>query len=194
MYLEQRVAPGRKIIAPDSSWIKSEIAVVLDGARINRRCAMSRPTADRSPKKDRRTFLKAGGIMTASVLGSIAGADLAGGQSGLASNPATSASMPTRNLGKTGHKVGIFSPGGQAALEKAENEANAVPITRRALNPVRLFGVGLGDHGGPIREESVLRRGRAGTEAENQSGETKSGTTHRTFPEHHDVRELRSVH
>jgi hypothetical protein len=89
---------------------------------------MSRPTADRSPKKDRRTFLKAGGIMTASVLGSIAGADLAGGQSGLASNPATSASMPTRNLGKTGHKVGIFSPGGPAALEKRRTRPMLSPL------------------------------------------------------------------
>ena len=49
-------------------------------------------------------------------------------------NPATAAAMPTRNLGRTGHKVGIFSLGGQAALEKPENEAVAVPIVERALD------------------------------------------------------------
>jgi aryl-alcohol dehydrogenase-like predicted oxidoreductase len=42
--------------------------------------------------------------------------------------------MPTRNLGKTGYKVGIFSLGGQASLEKANNEAIAVPIIARALD------------------------------------------------------------
>ena len=36
--------------------------------------------------------------------------------------------MPTRNLGKTGYKVGIFSLGGQAALEHANNFDVAVPI------------------------------------------------------------------
>ena len=41
--------------------------------------------------------------------------------------------MPTRNLGKTGYKAGIFSLGGQAALEKANNEATAVPIIEKAL-------------------------------------------------------------
>jgi len=41
--------------------------------------------------------------------------------------------MPTRNLGKTGFRVGIFSLGGQGALEKANNEAIAVPIIEKAL-------------------------------------------------------------
>lgn len=49
-------------------------------------------------------------------------------------NPATAASMPTRNLGRTGHKVGLFSLGGQAALEKPENEAVALPLIERALD------------------------------------------------------------
>lgn len=35
--------------------------------------------------------------------------------------------MPTRNLGKTGYKVGIFSLGGQAAVEKPNNFDIAVP-------------------------------------------------------------------
>jgi hypothetical protein len=59
--------------------------------------------------------------------------------------------MPTRNLGKTGYKVGIFSLGGQAALEKANNEAVAVPIIERSLD----LGVNYLDtssiYGGPER-------------------------------------------
>lgn len=49
-------------------------------------------------------------------------------------NPATAAAMPTRNLGRTGHKVGIFSLGGQASLEKPRNEQVAVPLIERALD------------------------------------------------------------
>jgi hypothetical protein len=105
---------------------------------------------------NRRTFLKAGGIMTAAALGSAALPDVARGQSAqpprpLPSNSATSDSMPTRNLGKTGYKVGIFSLGGQAAIEKSNNEANAVPIIERALD----LGVNYIDtssiYGGPDR-------------------------------------------
>jgi aryl-alcohol dehydrogenase-like predicted oxidoreductase len=42
--------------------------------------------------------------------------------------------MPTRNLGRTGHRVGLFSLGGQAAIEKPDNAAVAVPIIERALD------------------------------------------------------------
>ena len=49
-------------------------------------------------------------------------------------NPRTAEAMPTRNLGKTGFRVGIFSLGGQAAIEKAENDAVAVPLIERALD------------------------------------------------------------
>lgn len=49
-------------------------------------------------------------------------------------NPATAGSMPTRNLGKTGFRVGIFSLGAQAAVERPENEAVAIPILERALD------------------------------------------------------------
>jgi uncharacterized protein len=59
--------------------------------------------------------------------------------------------MPTRNLGKTGYKVGIFSLGGQAALEKQDNFDAAVPIIERALD----LGVNYIDtssiYGGPQR-------------------------------------------
>lgn len=59
--------------------------------------------------------------------------------------------MPTRNLGRTGYKVGIFSLGGQAALEKADNADVAVPLIHRALD----LGVNYCDtssiYGGPMR-------------------------------------------
>ena len=42
--------------------------------------------------------------------------------------------MPTRDLGRTGFRVGLFSLGGQAAVEQPDNEAVAVPIVERALD------------------------------------------------------------
>jgi hypothetical protein len=70
---------------------------------------------------------------------------------GLPANPRTPAAMPTRNLGKTGYKVGIFSLGGQASLEKANNFDVAVPIIEHALD----LGVNYIDtssiYGGPDR-------------------------------------------
>jgi hypothetical protein len=66
-------------------------------------------------------------------------------------NPATAGSMPTRNLGRTGFAVGLFSLGGQAAVEKPDNAAVAVPIVERALD----LGVNYVDtsarYGGPSR-------------------------------------------
>jgi aryl-alcohol dehydrogenase-like predicted oxidoreductase len=49
-------------------------------------------------------------------------------------NPRTAAAMPMRNLGRTGYRVGIFSLGGQAAVEQPGNEAAAVPIVEKALD------------------------------------------------------------
>ncbi|GLH71134.1 oxidoreductase [Geothrix rubra] len=49
-------------------------------------------------------------------------------------NPATAGAMPTRNLGRTGHRVGLFSLGGQAALEQPHNEKVAIPIIERGLD------------------------------------------------------------
>ena len=85
----------------------------------------------------RRDFLKAGGAVAAGLL--TPGAMFAEPPAtttlpALPSNPKTQASMPTRNLGKTGYKVGIFSLGGQAALEKPNNFDIAVPIIERALD------------------------------------------------------------
>lgn len=106
---------------------------------------------------DRREFLKAGGAVTAAMLvPSMLGTETIGAETrrtlpGLPSNPVTPKAMPTRNLGKTGYKVGVFSLGGQAALEKPNNETVAVPIIERALD----LGVNYIDtssiYGGPER-------------------------------------------
>jgi predicted aldo/keto reductase-like oxidoreductase len=52
----------------------------------------------------------------------------------LPDNPRTVDAMPTRNLGKTGFQAGIFSLGGQSAIEKADNFDVAVPLIERALD------------------------------------------------------------
>ena len=76
-------------------------------------------------------------------LGGAAVAGLASGPAAraLAETPAQPAApervvdaMPARNLGRTGHSVRVFSLGGQAALEKPDNAAVAVPIVERALD------------------------------------------------------------
>jgi aryl-alcohol dehydrogenase-like predicted oxidoreductase len=100
----------------------------------------------------RREFLKAGGAVTAALLAPAAiAAEAAKSMPGLPSNPVTPSAMPTRNLGKTGYKVGLFSLGGQASLEKANNFDVAVPIVERALD----LGVNYIDtssiYGGPER-------------------------------------------
>ena len=115
---------------------------------------MSKTTSHKSPNSNRRSFLKASGLMTAAAFGSAAIPDVARGQAAsnsLPFNAATPNAMPTRNLGKTGYKVGIFSLGGQASLEKPNNEAVAVPIIEKALD----LGVNYIDtssiYGGPER-------------------------------------------
>lgn len=98
-------------------------------------------------KTDRRRFLKTGGVAAAA---------------GLLTQPmvthaaettsrVTGAALPTRNLGRTGRTVTIFGLGGQAALERPDNAAVAVPIIERALD----LGVTYCDtssiYGGPER-------------------------------------------
>ena len=85
-------------------------------------------------RHDRRSFLKAGGAVTAALLAPTSlAADTPKPMPPLPVNPVTPAAMPTRNLGRTGYKVGIFSLGGQAALEKQSNFDLAVPIIERSL-------------------------------------------------------------
>src|SRR5580658_2603683 len=99
----------------------------------------------------RREFLKASGAVTAALLAPSVMAETQKSLPALPSNPVTFDSMPTRNLGKTGYKVGIFSLGGQAALEKPNNFDVAVPVIERALD----LGVNYLDtssiYGGPDR-------------------------------------------
>ena len=99
----------------------------------------------------RRDFLKASGVVTAALFAPSVMADTQKSLPALPSNPVTLDAMPTRNLGKTGYKVGIFSLGGQAALEKPNNFDVAVPIIERALD----LGVNYIDtssiYGGPDR-------------------------------------------
>jgi aryl-alcohol dehydrogenase-like predicted oxidoreductase len=112
---------------------------------------MEPKNADKSPNKNRREFLKAGGAITAGLVASAALPAAASTLPALPSNPATPHAMPTRNLGKTGYKVGIFSLGGQAAVERPDNAAVAVPIIEKALD----LGVNYIDtssiYGGPQR-------------------------------------------
>lgn len=113
---------------------------------------MGENPSDVAQMPGRRDFLKAGGAVTAALLTpSALSADVPKVLPSLPVNPKTSAAMPTRNLGKTGYKVGIFSLGGQAALERGNNFDVAVPIIERALD----LGVNYIDtssiYGGPER-------------------------------------------
>jgi len=91
---------------------------------------------DKKQGHDRRQFLKTGGAVAAAlVAGTTAGLPRAAqALPSLPSNPVTPSAMPTRNLGKTGYRVGIFSLGGQAALERADNEEISIAIINRALD------------------------------------------------------------
>jgi aryl-alcohol dehydrogenase-like predicted oxidoreductase len=94
------------------------------------------PLPEPHPSLERREFLKLG---AATVGGAAAGATLAaravaGEPRPLPQNPRTPAAMPTRNLGRTGYSVGIFSLGGQAAVEQPNNEAAAVAVVEKALD------------------------------------------------------------
>lgn len=80
---------------------------------------------------ERRDLLRLGAAAAAGFLARGAGA---GTLPPLPANPVTPQAMPTRNFGKTGYRVGIFSLGGQAAIEKPDNEAIAVPIVERAID------------------------------------------------------------
>jgi uncharacterized protein len=101
--------------------------------------------------RDRRNFLRAGGAVAASLVAQSALPESAKAMPPDKAAGPHSGSMPTRNLGKTGYKVALFSLGGQAALEHSNNEAVAVPIIERALD----LGVNYIDtssiYGGPSR-------------------------------------------
>jgi aryl-alcohol dehydrogenase-like predicted oxidoreductase len=113
---------------------------------------MSEKQMEAGRKQGRREFLKAGGAVTAALLApSALSAETPKTLPAMPSNPVTLKAMPTRNLGKTGYKVGIFSLGGQATLERPNKFDEAVPIINRALD----LGVNYIDtssiYGGPER-------------------------------------------
>jgi uncharacterized protein len=93
---------------------------------------MKSTTSQCEDAPDRRMFLKGGGAIAAGLLLE-SGAEAAPQQPAAPPRPAAPL-MPTRNLGRTGHKVGIFSLGGQAAVEIPDNDKVAVPIIERALD------------------------------------------------------------
>jgi aryl-alcohol dehydrogenase-like predicted oxidoreductase len=112
---------------------------------------MKKQRAEHPRSHNRRDFMKLGGVTTAALLTQTALSPRAQALPSLPENPATPQAMPTRNLGKTGYRVGVFSLGGQAAIERANNDAVAVPIVERALD----LGVNYIDtssiYGGPER-------------------------------------------
>ena len=86
------------------------------------------------PASSRRTFLKQTGVATAGLMAGTLLSPSPAALPPLPSNPATPEAMPTRNLGRTGYRVSVFSLGGQAAIEQPDNEAAAVAIIERALD------------------------------------------------------------
>jgi len=129
---------------------------------------MKKDKADEPSHSNRRKFLKSSGAMTAVVIGSSAFPKVATAAAAVPADSPRRDAMPTRNLGKTAYRVGIFSLGGQGSLEHPHNEDVAVPVIEKALD----LGVNYIDtssiYGGPERwsEQSigkVMKRRRAET-------------------------------
>jgi uncharacterized protein len=94
-------------------------------------------TDDGDVSTTRRDFVKTGvaGAVGLSLGGQIAGArGQAEQQIPPPYNPRTYMAMPTRNLGRTGYRVGIFSLGGQATIEKPGMEEQSIAIVNRAID------------------------------------------------------------
>ena len=83
---------------------------------------------------ERRDVLKLGTAAAAGVLASSVMGETPTAMPELPRNPRTPDAMPARNLGRTGFQVGIFSLGGQAAIEQPDNFDVAVPLIQRALD------------------------------------------------------------
>jgi|SRR5580658_6013644 aryl-alcohol dehydrogenase-like predicted oxidoreductase len=120
-------------------------------------------------QSNRRDFLRSGAAIatgiSAAMVTSTATCDVAGAK-GIAADDSgpIQGLMPTRNLGKTGARVGIFGLGGQGALEKANNEELTLQMIQRALE----LGVNYFDtsaiYGGPERwSERYLGKGLKGS-------------------------------
>lgn len=125
------------------------------------------PQADAN--QNRRGFLKTGAAsiaagLSAGVIASRASDEVMSKETSPAAAKAVQDMMPTRNLGKTGFRVGIFGLGGQGALEKANNESLALQMIQRSLE----LGVNYFDtsaiYGGPDRwSERYLGKGLKGS-------------------------------
>jgi hypothetical protein len=89
--------------------------------------------------------------MTASLLAQATLPETIAARPGMPTDSQVRGAMPTRNLGRTGWRVAVFSLGGQAALEIKNNDEVAVPIITKALD----LGVNYIDtssiYGGPER-------------------------------------------
>ena len=119
--------------------------------------------------QNRRGFLKTGAAsiaagLSAGVIAASASGEVTATENSPAAARAIQDMMPTRNLGKTGFRVGIFGLGGQGALEKASNESLALQMIQRALE----LGVNYFDtsaiYGGPDRwSERYLGKGLKGS-------------------------------
>jgi uncharacterized protein len=96
-------------------------------------------TPQAAANQNRRGFLKTGAAslaagLSAGVIASRASGEVTSTENSPAAARAIQDMMPTRNLGKTGFRVGIFGLGGQGALEKANNEGLALQMIQRALD------------------------------------------------------------
>src|ERR1035438_10268485 len=119
--------------------------------------------------QNRRGFLKSGAAsiaagLSAGVIAASASGEVTSTENSPAAAKAIQDMMPTRNLGKTGFRVGIFGLGGQGALEKANNEGLSLQMIQRALE----LGVNYFDtsaiYGGPDRwSERYLGKGLKGS-------------------------------
>ena len=119
--------------------------------------------------RNRRGFLKTGAAslaagLSAGVITSRASGEVMSKENSPAGAKGVQDMMPTRNLGKTGFRVGIFGLGGQGALEKANNETLALKMIERSLE----LGVNYFDtsaiYGGPDRwSERYLGKGLKGS-------------------------------
>src|ERR1700719_2842609 len=120
-------------------------------------------------KQNRRGFLKTGATsiaagLSAGVISASASGEVTSKENSPGAARAIQDMMPTRNLGKTGFRVGIFGLGGQGALEKVNNESLALQMIQRALD----LGVNYFDtsaiYGGPDRwSERYLGKGLKGS-------------------------------